>query len=172
MFINVIGKNMKTQIKSARDGVVTKEMKFIGVSENVSPKVICSEIAKGRLVIPANKIHLKKNLKPIGIGRAVSIKVNANIGTSSASSSVKNELDKLAASLEVGADTVMDLSTGGNLDAIRKELLEKCPIPFGTVPVYEMIIGRNVEEITPKIILDTIEKQAKQGVDFLQFTRA
>lgn len=157
---------MKTQIASARKGVVTKEMKFVGVSEDVSPKTICSEIANGRLVIPANRIHLKKNLKPIGIGRAVSIKVNANIGTSSASSSIKNELDKLSASLEVGADTVMDLSTGGNLDQIRKELLEKCPIPFGTVPVYEMIIGRNVEEITPKIILDTIEKQAKQGVDF------
>ncbi|MEN6386067.1 MAG: phosphomethylpyrimidine synthase ThiC [Phycisphaerales bacterium] len=157
---------MKTQIKAACDGIITKEMKYVGASENVSAKIIRDEIAAGRLVIPANKIHLKKNLKPIGIGRAVSIKVNANIGTSSASSSVKNELDKLAASLEVGADTVMDLSTGGNLDEIRKELVNKCPVPFGTVPVYEMIIGRSVDEITPKIILATIEKQAKQGVDF------
>jgi phosphomethylpyrimidine synthase len=160
------GRNDLTQIKSARDGVITKQMKFIAESENVSAKTICSEIASGRLVIPANKIHLKNNLKPIGIGRAVSIKVNANIGTSSASSSVKNELDKLDAALEVGADTVMDLSTGGDLDAIRKQLVHNCPIPFGTVPVYEMIIGRSVEEITPKVILETIEKQAKQGVDF------
>jgi len=157
---------MKTQIQSARNGVITKEMKFVAKSEQVSAITIRDEIAAGRLVIPANRVHLKKNLKPIGIGRAVSIKVNSNIGTSSASSSVKDEMEKLAVSLEVGADTVMDLSTGGDLDKIRQQLVEHCPIPFGTVPVYEMIIGRGVEEITPKIILDTIEKQAKQGVDF------
>ncbi|MCE5340606.1 MAG: phosphomethylpyrimidine synthase ThiC [Planctomycetaceae bacterium] len=157
---------MKTQIKSARNGVITKEMKFVAKSEHIPVTTIRDEIAAGRLVIPANRVHLKKNLKPIGIGRAVSIKVNANIGTSSASSSIKDEMEKLAVSLEVGADTVMDLSTGGDLDKIRQQLVEHCPIPFGTVPVYEMIIGRSVDEITPKIILDTIEKQAKQGVDF------
>jgi phosphomethylpyrimidine synthase len=157
---------MKTQIKSARNGIVTKEMKFVAKSEQVSATTIRDEIAAGRLVIPANRVHLKKNLKPIGIGRAVTIKVNSNIGTSSASSSIKDEMDKLAVSLEVGADTVMDLSTGGDLDKIRQQLVDHCPIPFGTVPVYEMIIGRSVEEITPSIILNTIEKQAKQGVDF------
>ena len=156
----------KTQLTSACDGVITKEMKTVAKNEQIAAETIRKEIAAGRLVIPANKIHIRKKLKPIGIGRAVSIKVNANIGTSSASSSAKDEMEKLAVSIEVGADTVMDLSTGGNLDEIRRELIENCPIPFGTVPVYEMIIGRNVEEITPKIILDTIEKQAKQGVDF------
>jgi phosphomethylpyrimidine synthase len=109
---------MKTQIQSARNGVITKEMKFVAKSEQVSAITIRDEIAAGRLVIPANRVHLKKNLKPIGIGRAVSIKVNSNIGTSSASSSVKDEMEKLAVSLEVGADTVMDLSTGGDLDKI------------------------------------------------------
>jgi len=157
---------MKTQIKSACDGIITKEMKTVAKNEKISPLVVCREIAAGRLVIPANKIHIKKNLVPVGIGRAVSIKINANIGTSSASSSVKTELKKLNIALDAGADAVMDLSTGGNLDKIRTELIGKCPVPFGTVPVYEMIIGRGVEEITPKIILDTIEKQAKQGVDF------
>ncbi|PKL45961.1 MAG: thiamine biosynthesis protein ThiC [Planctomycetes bacterium HGW-Planctomycetes-1] len=157
---------MTTQLKSARSSLITKQMKTVAENEGISPQTVRKEIAAGKLVIPANKIHIKKNLTPIGIGRAVTIKVNANIGTSSATTSVKNELKKLTAALDAGTDTVMDLSTGGNLDKIRKKLIEKCPLPFGTVPIYEMIIGRDVEDITPKIILSTIEKQAKQGVDF------
>jgi len=157
---------MTTQIKSALDGIITKQMRIVAKNEQIPSQTIRKEIAAGRLVIPANKIHIKKSLTPVGIGRAVSIKVNANIGTSSASSSAKKELEKLYIALDAGADAVMDLSTGGNLDKIRVELIEKCPVPFGTVPVYEIIIGRSVEDITPKIILDTIEKQAKQGVDF------
>jgi len=157
---------MTTQINSARGGIITKQMKTVAKNEQISPQIVCKETATGKLVIPANKIHLKKNLKPIGIGRAVTIKVNANIGTSSASSSIKDELDKLSAALDAGTDTVMDLSTGGDLDKIRTEILDNCPVPFGTVPIYEMIIGRNVEDINPKVILDTIEKQAQQGVDF------
>ena len=156
----------KTQIKSACDGIVTKQMKTVARNEQIAPETIRKEIAAGRLVIPANKIHIKKNLIPVGIGRALSIKVNANIGTSSETSSVDYEMKKLAASLEYGADAVMDLSTGGDLDKIRRQLIENCPVPFGTVPIYEMIIGRSVEDITPKVILDTVEKQAKQGVDF------
>ena len=157
---------MTTQLKSARGGIITKQMKTVAKNEGISPQTIRKEIAAGKLVIPANKIHIRKNLKPIAIGRAVSIKVNANIGSSSATTSTKNELKKLAAAIDAGTDTIMDLSTGGNLDKIRKKLIENCPLPFGTVPIYEMIIGRNVEDITPKVILDTIEKQAKQGVDF------
>lgn len=141
-------------------------MKTVARNEQIAPETIRKEIAAGRLVIPANKIHIKKNLIPVGIGRALSIKVNANIGTSSETSSVDYEMKKLAASLEYGADAVMDLSTGGDLDKIRRQLIENCPVPFGTVPIYEMIIGRSVEDITPKVILDTVEKQAKQGVDF------
>lgn len=157
---------MTTQIKSARDGIITSQMKTVAKTEEIPPQKVCKELAAGRLVIPANKIHIKKNLKPIGIGRAVSIKVNANIGTSSASSSVKNELEKLKVALDAGTDTVMDLSTGPNPDKIRNKLIENCPVPFGTVPVYEMIIGRDIEDIDSKVILKVIEKQAKQGVDF------
>jgi phosphomethylpyrimidine synthase len=157
---------MTTQIESARDGKKTSQMKTVAKNENIPVETICKEVAAGRMVIPANKIHIEKNLKPIGIGRAASIKVNANIGTSSANSSVENELEKLKAALEAGTDTVMDLSTGPNPDEVRNRLIENCPVPFGTVPVYEMIIGRNIEDINSKVILETIEKQAKQGVDF------
>ena len=157
---------MTTQIKLARNGIITKEMSAVAEIEKVSPKIICKETAEGKLVIPANIIHIKKNLKPVGIGRAVTIKVNANIGTSSASSSIEDELEKLRTALDAGTDTVMDLSTGPNPDEVRNKLIKNCPVPFGTVPVYEMIIGRTIEDINSKVILETIEKQAKQGVDF------
>lgn len=162
----LIGEKMTTQLAVAKTGKKTEQMRAVAKSENISLQTVCKEVAAGRMVIPANKVHLEKNLKPIGIGRAVSIKVNANIGTSSATASVENELEKLAAALEAGTDTVMDLSTGPNPDATRNEIIKNCPVPFGTVPVYEMIIGRNIEDITPRVILDTIEKQARQGVDF------
>ena len=157
---------MTTQIKSARDGKETSQMKIVAKNEEIRPQIICKEVAQGRMVIPANKIHIEKNLAPIGIGRAATIKVNANIGASSASSSIENELEKLRTALDAGTDTVMDLSTGPNPDEVRTGLIENCPVPFGTVPVYEMIIGRNIEDINSKVILETIEKQAKQGVDF------
>jgi phosphomethylpyrimidine synthase len=157
---------MITQIKSARDGKETSQMKIVAKNEEIRPQIICKEVAQGRMVIPANKIHIEKNLAPIGIGRAATIKVNANIGTSSASSSIENELEKLRTALDAGTDTVMDLSTGDSPDEVRTGLIENCPVPFGTVPVYEMIIGRNIEDINSKVILETIEKQAKQGVDF------
>lgn len=157
---------MTTQIKSARDGKETSQMKIVAKNEEIRPQIICKEVAQGRMVIPANKIHIEKNLAPIGIGRAATIKVNANIGTSSASSSIENELEKLRTALDAGTDTVMDLSTGPNPDEVRTGLIENCSVPFGTVPVYEMIIGRNIEDINSKVILETIEKQAKQGVDF------
>lgn len=141
-------------------------MKFVAGAENVDAEMIRDEIAAGRLVIPANKLHLKINLKPAGIGRAISTKVNANIGTSSVRSSVEVELEKLQAALDAGADAVMDLSTGGNLDETREKLLARCPVPFGTVPIYQVIEDRDVEDIDNKVILKTIEKQAGQGVDF------
>ena len=157
---------MATQIKSARDGKKTNQMQTVAKNENITVETICKEVAEGKMVIPANKIHIEKNLKPIGIGRATIIKVNANIGTSSASSSIEDELEKLTAALDAGTDTVMDLSTGPNPDEVRNRLIENCSIPFGTVPVYEMIIGRKIEDITPKVILETLQKQARQGVDF------
>ncbi|NIA17388.1 MAG: phosphomethylpyrimidine synthase ThiC, partial [Planctomycetes bacterium] len=157
---------MTTQLQAARAGKITGEMKIVAEKENVPVEVIMAELAAGRLVIPANGIHLADNLEPAAIGRAVSIKINANIGTSSERSTVKDEIEKMKIALAAGADAMMDLSTGGNLDAIRSELLAHCPVPFGTVPIYEAIIDRNVEDIDNKLILDVVEKQAGQGVDF------
>ena len=165
---------MATQLQIARKGTITDEVKFVAEVENVDAVLIRDELAAGRLVIPANKLHLKTDpsaslrtgLIPAGIGRVLTTKVNANIGTSSVRCSIEAEIEKMKAALAAGADAIMDLSTGGNLDQIREKLLARCPVPFGTVPIYEMIKGRNVEDIDNKIILGIIEKQAKQGVDF------
>ena len=157
---------MTTQLQAAKAGILTEQIRFIAESENIEAELIQAELAAGRLVIPANKLHLKTNLRPTGIGRVLRTKVNANIGTSSVRSSVEEEIEKIRAALAAGADTIMDLSTGGNLDDIRCELLACCLVPFGTVPIYEMIKDRDVEDINNRIILETIEKQAKQGVDF------
>ena len=157
---------MATQLEDARNGKITDQMKFVAERENVDAELVRAELAAGRLIIPANKLHLKTNLRATGIGRVLTTKVNANIGTSSVRSSVEAEIEKMKTALEVGADTIMDLSTGGKLDEIRRQLLTECPVAFGTVPIYQVIEGRDVEEIDNKIILEVIEKQAKQGVDF------
>jgi len=157
---------MTSQLQAARAGTLTKQIKSVATSENLEASLVRDEVAAGRLVIPANKLHLKSNLTPIGIGRLLRTKVNANIGTSTVRSSVEAEIKKMQVALAAGADTIMDLSTGGNLDQIRRRLLAQCPVPFGTVPIYQVIEDRNVEEIDGKIILEIIERQAKQGVDF------
>jgi len=157
---------MPTQLQSVLDGDITAEVEYVGAREGLQPGFISNEIAAGRLVIPANKVHLADNLKPMAIGRAVTTKINANIGASDVRSSLEGEIEKLQTALDAGADAVMDLSTGGDLDNIRTELLARCPVPFGTVPIYEVIIDRNVEDIDRGAILKVIEKQAEQGVDF------
>ncbi|MHC4477063.1 MAG: phosphomethylpyrimidine synthase ThiC, partial [Planctomycetota bacterium] len=157
---------MATQLEIARSGGISDEVRFVAESEQVDAGLVRDKIAAGQVVIPANKLHLKTNLKPGGIGRALRTKVNANIGTSSVRSSVEAEIEKMKVALEVGADAIMDLSTGGDLDSIRERLLAECPVPFGTVPIYQIIEGRGVEEIDHKTILEIIEKQARQGVDF------
>jgi len=157
---------MATQLQIARKGTITDEVKFVSEAENADAVLIRQSIVAGRLVIPANKLHLRTGLTPVGIGRVLTTKVNANIGTSSVRCSVEGEIEKMKVALAVGADAIMDLSTGGNLDEIREKLLAQCPVPFGTVPIYEMIKDRDVEDIDNKIILEIIEKQAKQGVDF------
>jgi len=157
---------MATQLQIARSGTISDEVKFVAKAENVDAELIRDQIAAGQLVIPANKRHLKTNLMPSGIGRVLTTKVNSNIGTSSVRSSVEVELEKMQAALDAGADSIMDLSTGGNLNEIRETLLAQCPVPFGTVPIYQIIEDRSVEEIDSKIILQIIEKQAEQGVDF------
>jgi phosphomethylpyrimidine synthase len=157
---------MSTQLELARQGHITDAMKCVAQIEGVDAQVIRDELASGRLVIPANKLHLAGNLVPGAVGRAVSVKVNANIGCSSVRSSLDGEIEKMKVALEAGADAMMDLSTGGDLDDIRKKLIAICPVMFGTVPVYEVIVGRSVEDIDYKTILQIVEKQAKQGVDF------
>jgi len=157
---------MATQLQIAREKTISGEMEFVARTETVDAELVRCEVAAGRLVIPANKLHLASNLKPIGIGRALRTKVNANIGTSSVSSSVKGEIKKMKAALSAGADTIMDLSTGGDLDDTRLKLLAQCGVPFGTVPIYQAVEGRDVEQIDRKTIFDCLEKQAKQGVDF------
>jgi len=157
---------MATQLQIAQNETVSEEVKQVSEVENTNAELIRKEIAAGRLVIPANKLHLKTNLKPSGIGRLLTTKVNANIGASSIRSTVEDELEKMRVALEAGADAIMDLSTGGNLDKTREKLLAECPVPFGTVPIYQVIEKRHVEDINEKIILEVIEKQAKQGVDF------
>ena len=157
---------MTTQLQIAQTGTISDEVKFVAEAEVIDAEIVRENIADGRLVIPANKLHLKTNLSPIGIGRVLTTKVNANIGTSSVRSSIEDEIAKMKVALAAGADTIMDLSTGGNLDDTREQLLAQCPVPFGTVPIYQVIEGRNVEDIDNKIILEIIEKQAKQSVDF------
>ena len=163
---------MKTQYQHAQAGVITDEMRRVGERENLPPQTIRQELAAGRLVIPANRLHLVgvppsgARLDPCGIGRAVATKVNANIGASPVSLSREVELQKLRWSVQYGADTVMDLSTGGDLDATREYLIASATVPVGTVPIYSMIVGKPVEELTGDDILNTIAAQAAQGVDF------
>ena len=157
-----------TQIEAARKGLITDEMKRVAERENVTARFIRDQVARGHLIIPANQHHLKPHgrLDPIGIGRAVTTKVNANIGASPVQSSKEEELAKLRHAVKYGADTVMDLSTGGDLNACREYLIRHSPVPIGTVPIYQMIVGKTIEDLTYDDILKTVETQAKQGVDY------
>src|SRR5689334_3454534 len=128
-----------TQIESARKGLITDEMHYVTRREDLDPELIRSEVARGRLVIPANTVHLTKRLEPMGIGVATLCKINANIGNSAVTGTVDDELEKLHTAVHLGADTVMDLSTGGNIDGIRQALIDVSPVPIGTVPIYQAI---------------------------------
>lgn len=155
-----------TQLEKAKKGIITKEMKFVAKKENLSSYHIMKEVKKGTIVIPANIKH--KNLKPIGIGKGLTTKVNVNLGTSPEKFSLKEEIKKLEISMQYKTDTVMDLSTGGNTNQIRKELIKLCPVPFGTVPIYQTAIEvGDILKITEKDLLKTIELHCRQGVDFI-----
>ncbi|WP_107812427.1 phosphomethylpyrimidine synthase ThiC [Campylobacter concisus] len=155
----------KTQMYYARRGEITQEMSYVARIEGLSENLVMDEVAKGSIIIPANINH--KNLKPMGIGRKLKTKVNANIGNSSLSSDICAELRKLEICLEFGADTVMDLSTDGDLDAIRSAIIEHSSVPVGTVPMYEILkVAKEVTNITNELILEILEKQAKQGVSY------
>jgi phosphomethylpyrimidine synthase len=157
-----------TQLEHARLGHVTPEMRRVAEREgHLSPEQVRGEIAAGRLVIPANRVHLAHRLDPMGIGRASRTKVNANMGASPISSGLDEEVEKLRWAERWQADTVMDLSTGGDLDATREAILVNASVPIGTVPIYSMIIGRRIEDLDERMILEGIEHQAEQGVDYM-----
>jgi len=156
-----------TQLELAREGVITPEMRHVATREpHLTALQVRDEIAAGRMIIPANKVHLKYKLQPMCIGRASLTKINANMGASPVSSSIDEEVEKLRWAEKWKADTVMDLSTGGDLDACRQAIIQNSTVPIGTVPIYSMILGKSIEDLTCDIILKEIEKQAKQGVDY------
>ncbi len=155
-----------SQMHYARQGVVTEEMAHVAAIEGLEPELIRSEVARGRMIIPANINH--KNLVPMAIGIAAKCKINANIGNSAVISNVSEEVAKLDLAVKYGSDTVMDLSTGGNLDGIRQAIIDASPVPIGTVPIYQALEeAGSPEDITLEIMLRVIEKQAEQGVDYM-----
>src|SRR5690606_10549026 len=126
-----------SQMHLAKNGVITEEMHYVAAREEVEAEFIRAEVARGRMVIPANINHV--NLEPMAIGINAKTKINANIGNSSVASDVEGELEKLHTAVHLGADTVMDLSTGGDLDEIRISNIKSSPVPIGTVPIYEAL---------------------------------
>jgi phosphomethylpyrimidine synthase len=157
---------IRTQIHYARKGLITGEMEYVAARENLTPQQIRDEVARGRMIIPANINH--KALEPMCIGVASKCKINANIGNSSTTSNIDEELEKLRYSVKYGADTVMDLSTGGDIPEIRKAIINASPVPIGTVPIYEALNRvRRVQDLNIQVMLEVIEEQAEQGVDYM-----
>jgi phosphomethylpyrimidine synthase len=159
-----------TQKLKAEKGIVTKEMKAVAREEGVSSQWLREKIASGRIVIPANRNH--RGVKPLGIGEGLRIKVNTNLGTSSDHVDLEEELEKLEVSIEAGTDAVMDLSTGGDIDAIRKQIIRHSTVPVGTVPIYEAAIGaakkrKALAKMRVEDLFEVIERQAEEGVDFI-----
>ncbi|MBX3387338.1 MAG: phosphomethylpyrimidine synthase [Phycisphaeraceae bacterium] len=163
-----------TQLESARLGIVTPQMRRVAEREphfdvlypGKGAEAVRDEVAAGRLVIPANINHLKHNLDPMAIGRASRTKVNANMGASPVSSGTEEEVEKLKWAEKWGADTVMDLSTGGDLDACREAIIRNATVPIGTVPIYSMIIGKKIEDLDWPTVEASLHHQARQGVDY------
>ncbi len=157
---------MSTQLERARNNEITKEMEFVAGTEETNVEELRENIANGFTVIPANRLH--RNLKPIGIGRGLHVKVNANIGTSPAKYDVKHELEKLRVSVEAGADTVMDLSTGGNIDRVRREIIKNSEIPVGTVPIYQAVVEKgSIIDLSEGDFIRAVRKHIEDGVDFI-----
>src|SRR5689334_7553577 len=155
-----------SQMHYARKGVVTQEMEYVADREKLSAELIRDEVARGRMIIPANIHH--PELEPMAIGVASLCKINANIGNSAVTSNITEELKKLHTSVHYGADTVMDLSTGGDIHEIRESILRHSPVPIGTVPIYEAISRvKRIEDLNADIMLEVIEEQAEQGVDYM-----
>ncbi|MCD6386070.1 phosphomethylpyrimidine synthase ThiC [Candidatus Sumerlaeota bacterium] len=158
-----------TQLESAKKGVITREMQEVAEKEHIRAEDLRELIAQGRVVIPKNVRH---SIKPIGIGERLRTKVNANIGTSPDYCNLVEELKKLDAAVDAGTDTIMDLSTGGTLDIIRKKIIEASPVPVGSVPIYQVAVellrqGKRIEDMTEEHILDVIRRHAEDGIDFI-----
>ena len=160
---------MMTQYEKAQAGTITDEIEYVARREDLTPEKVRDEVAAGRMVIPANQVHLSKKLEPMGIGIAAKCKINANIGNSAVTSDEKGEQEKLETAVKYGADTVMDLSTGKDIDRIRQTIIEHSTVPIGTVPIYQMLeeLGGDIEEMQAQHFLDMVEHQAKQGVDYM-----
>ena len=164
----IMSTRSNTQMRAARDGIITDAMRVVAEREALAPELVRSEVARGRLVIPANVHHLARSLVPMAVGKVAKVKINANIGNSAVSSDIEGELEKLHFAVKYGADTVMDLSTGHALDETREAIIAASPVPIGTVPVYQAIQQvKEVTDLTADLLLEVIEHQAKQGVDYM-----
>ena len=153
-----------TQIEAARKGIITRQMIEVAEDEGLSPEEIRALVATGEVVIPHNLHH---EFRAIGIGKGLRTKVNANIGASNFHQLLEEEVEKLYTAVRYGADSVMDLSTGTDLDKIRVELLSRCSVILGTVPIYQVGSERSIMELELDFFLDVIERQARQGVDYM-----
>ncbi len=158
-----------TQLESARKGIVTPEMEFVAEREDLDPELIRAEVARGRMVIPANMVHLDEEAASRWHRRRVaSARSTRTSATRAVTGKVDDELEKLHTAVHLGSDTVMDLSTGGNIDGIRQAIIDASPVPIGTVPIYQIIQNvKDPRDITPRMLLDMVEHQAKQGVDYM-----
>ena len=158
--------SIPTQLYYAKNGIITEEMHYIANIENLEAELICKEVARGRLIIPANINH--RNLVPMGIGIATRTKINANIGSSQIVEDIDDEVAKLQTAIKYGADTVMDLSTGGDLDKIREAIIKSSSVPIGTVPMYQILhdVQNDVLKLDIDTMLEVLRKQARQGVSY------
>lgn len=159
-----------TQLEQARKGIITEAMERVARKENIDPEILRSRVAEGTVVIPSNINH--RHLDPVGIGKGLTIKVNANIGTSRDQADVDDELSKLSAAIDSKADTVMDLSTGGDITKIRRAILQDLKLPIGTVPIYQATVETardlgGVIHLTPDLLFGAVESHAEDGVDFM-----
>jgi phosphomethylpyrimidine synthase len=160
------GDNNVSQMHYARKGLITEEMLYVAEREKIKPELVRDEVAAGRMIIPANINH--PELEPMAIGVESLCKINANIGNSAITSNVDEELKKLHTAVHFGADTVMDLSTGGGIHEIREAILRHSPVPIGTVPIYEAVSRvKRIEDLSADLMLEVIEEQAQQGVDYM-----
>jgi phosphomethylpyrimidine synthase len=160
------GDSNVSQMHFARKGLITEEMLYVADKEKIKPELVRDEIALGRMIIPANINH--PELEPMAIGVETLCKINANIGNSAITSNVDEELRKLHTAVHFGADTVMDLSTGGGIHEIREAILRHSPVPIGTVPIYEAVSRvKRIEDLNASLMLEVIEEQAQQGVDYM-----